>query len=144
MLASGEYNQSLPEVVSLMSQTDILITTHGANTWASIFMPKHAAVIEIYGPCGPTTWIDVMVEALMLKHKTEENPWDFRVPSLSAGNTTECESADHTPDFTIDITKLDEIIHSLALPKGVGDNFPLHWVYDWTSFHSHKVPNFKE
>jgi len=144
MLASGEYNQSLPEVVSLMSQTDILITTHGANTWASIFMPKHAAVIEIYGPCGPSTWIDVIVEALMLKHKTEENPWDFRVPSLLAGNTTECESADHTPDFTINITKLDEIIHSLALPKGVGDSFPLHWVYDWTSFDSHKVPNFKE
>lgn len=90
MLAQGLYNQSLPEVVSLMAQTNVYMTAHGANTWATVFMPKRSAVIEIYGPCGPATWLsNTIVPALELKHRTEGNPWGRRVALPLAGNTTE-------------------------------------------------------
>lgn len=133
LLKKGEFNQSLPQVVSLMAQTDILITPHGANTWATLFMPKHSAVIEVYGPCGPSTWLHTIVEALALKHKTEENPWAEKIPSPRAGNTTDCESALRTPDFSLNITKLAEIVQSLGYPNGPGDRMPLHWLYDRTT-----------
>ncbi|XP_024380065.1 uncharacterized protein [Physcomitrium patens] len=134
LLASGAYNQSLPEVVSLMAQTDVYITPHGANTWATLFMPKRAAVIEIYGPCGPTTWLaSTIVPALELKHMTQGNPWGERVAALSAGNTTECKSSYHTPHFTVDLAKLDEEIRSLRVPAGPGDRLPLYWLYNWST-----------
>jgi hypothetical protein len=134
MLAQGLYNQSLPEVVSLMAQTDVYITAHGANTWATVFMPKRSAVIEIYGPCGPATWLsNTIVPALELKHRTEGNPWGARVASPLAGNTTECRSALETPDFTIDIGKLENEIQSLRAVDGPGDRLPLHWLFDWST-----------
>ncbi|KAG6556141.1 hypothetical protein Mapa_002082 [Marchantia paleacea] len=134
LMASGKYNQSLPEAVSLFSQTDIFITPHGANTWTALFMPKHAAVIEIYGPCGPSTWLGTIIQAVGLKHSTKSNPYDKIIASPLAGNTTECEGALRTPDFTIDIPKLDHAIHKLALPMfGSRDRIPRHWLYDWTS-----------
>ena len=131
LLERGLYNQSLPEVVSLMAQTDVYITPHGANTWATIFMPKRSAVIEIYGPCGPGTWIsNTIVPALELKHRTEGNPWGARVASPRAGNTTECRSALETPDFTIEVGKLRDEILSLRAADGPGDRLPLHWLFD--------------
>ena len=134
MLAQGLYNQSLPEVVSLMAQTDVYITAHGANTWATVFMPKRSAVIEIYGPCGPATWLsNTIVPALELKHRTEGNPWGARVASPLAGNTTECRSALETPDFTIDIGKLEAEIQSLRAIDGPGDRLLFHWLFDWST-----------
>ncbi|KAG0613978.1 hypothetical protein M758_6G142200 [Ceratodon purpureus] len=127
------YNQSLPEVVSLMAQTDIYITPHGANTWATLFMPKRSAVIEILGPCGPGTWIsNTIAPALELKHRTDGNPWGERVASPRAGNTTDCKSALETPDFTIDVRKLQTELDSLRAIDGPGDTLPLHWLFNWT------------
>jgi len=134
MVETGVYNNTLPEVVSLMAQTDVLITPHGANTWATLFMPRRAAVIEIYGPCGPSTWIsNTIVPALQLKHVTEANPWGERIASPRAGNTTDCKDALITPDFTLDIAKLDDALKSLGMPAGPGDKLPLHWLYDWSA-----------
>ncbi|KAJ7528698.1 hypothetical protein O6H91_15G014700 [Diphasiastrum complanatum] len=133
LLANGEYNQTFPEVVSLFSQTDIFITVHGANTWASLFMPRGAAVIEIYGPCGPSSWLHTIVTALELKHSTESNPWKESFASARAGNTTNCEDALRTPDFSLDIEKLDRTIHELSQPSAPSDRIPLHWLYNWTA-----------
>lgn len=126
------WNGTVPEVVSLMAQTDVYITPHGANTWATVFMPERSAVIEIYGPCGPSTWIgETVVPALKLKHETEGNPWGVRVANARAGNTTECQSALETPDFTIDVQKLREILMlRLRTVDGPGDRLPLHWLFD--------------
>ncbi|EFJ19853.1 hypothetical protein SELMODRAFT_444031 [Selaginella moellendorffii] len=131
LLSDKRYNQTMPEAVALFSHTDVLVTVHGANTWATMFMPRRAAVIEIYGPCGPGTWIDNVARALDLKHDTTSNPWRDKVASPLAGNTTQCEGAIQTPDFTLDTIKLDEAIAKLALPTGPLDRIPLHWLYDW-------------
>ncbi|CAM6087375.1 unnamed protein product [Calypogeia fissa] len=129
LMAAGEYNQSLPEVVSLLSQTDIFITVHGANTWATLFMPKHSGVIEIEGPCGPSSWIELIVDAVGLKHE-RSNPWGERVASPVAGNVTECKGPYETPDFTVDIQKLQYAIHQIALPTfGFNDILTRHWLH---------------
>lgn len=131
LLADGEYNQSFPEVVSLFSQTDIFITVHGANTWAALFMPKYSGVIEIEGPCGPSTWLNLIAKAVDLKHD-RSNPWGEAVPTPDAGNVTECDGPYKTPDFTVDLRKLDVAILGLALPTfGFDDVIPRHWLYKW-------------
>lgn len=119
MMRNGEYNQTIPEVVTLMAQTDVYITPHGANTWATLFLPERAVVIEIYGPCGPQSWIhESIVPALDLKHDVDGNPWGVKVANRRAGNTTECKSALETPDFSVDVGKLARVMKRLGVVKG--------------------------
>ncbi|KAL3689610.1 hypothetical protein R1sor_015919 [Riccia sorocarpa] len=131
LMEKGVFNLSLPEVVSLMSETDILITPYGANTWAALFMPKHAAVIEVnVPPCGPTTWIERIAEAVELKVLTKS-----KAGASSPGNTSspECKGVLETPDFNINIAELDRDILHLALPLfGNRDTIPRHWLHDWS------------
>ncbi|KAL2631704.1 hypothetical protein R1flu_016390 [Riccia fluitans] len=127
LMEKGLYNQSLPEVVSLFSETDILITTYGVKTWAALFMPKHAAVIEVNVPsCGSTEWIQTIAEAVELKLSSKSK--------AGVGNTTECKEVQlKTRDSNINIHELDREIHQLALPLfGNKDKIPHHWLHDWS------------
>ncbi|BBN06019.1 hypothetical protein MPTK1_3g17740 [Marchantia polymorpha subsp. ruderalis] len=142
MLASGQTNYSFPEVVRLFTQTDILVIAHGANTWATFLLPDGAGVVEIIGPCNWSsynytdlsavhTWMHVNAAACKLKHDLS-NPFEEVVPNIERGNTTECLNPyNGVPDYTIDLRKLGDIIHSFAYPDRPGDHLTQHWLYDW-------------
>ncbi|KAL2633221.1 hypothetical protein R1flu_004700 [Riccia fluitans] len=144
MLASGETNYSFPEVIRLFTRTDILVIAHGANTWPTFLLPDGAGVVEIIGPCNwssknysdltvPHTWMHVNAAACRLKHDLS-NPFHRSVPNPDRGNTTQCLDPFHgVPDYTVDLEKLEEIIHSLAYPDRAGDRLTQHWLYDWDS-----------
>ncbi|KAL3694500.1 hypothetical protein R1sor_008151 [Riccia sorocarpa] len=144
MLSSGETNYSFPEVIRLFTQTDILVIAHGANTWPTFLLPEGAAVVEIIGPCNwsasnysdltvPHTWMHVNAAACGLKHDFS-NPFHRSIPNPLRGNTTQClDPFDGVPDYTIDLEKLEEIIHSFAYPDRPGDRLTQHWLYDWDS-----------
>lgn len=142
MLATGQTSYDFPCVFSTLSQTDILVIAHGANTWATFCLPLGAAVVEIFGPCNWSgynhsdlsfmhSWMHVNAQSLDLKHDIS-NPFGAAVPNPSRGNTTECRDPfTGVPDYTIDTSKVARIIASFGYPTLPGDRLTYHWLHDW-------------
>lgn len=128
MFARGEATYDFPTIIYLMSQSDVFVVAHGANTWNAIFLPENSLIIEIFGPCNwfhsnytdirvLHTWIHPIAQAVHLKHDLS-NPFKDSIPNPSRGNTTKCiEPISHVPDYTIDVFKFRKIFQSLCSPS---------------------------
>ncbi|MCO5562581.1 hypothetical protein L7F22_016209 [Adiantum nelumboides] len=149
LLLSHQVDYTFTRLVSLFSQTDILVIAHGAITWLAMFMPLGSGVIEIFGPCDwwkpkghfddPTlhmrSWVAPLTQAVHIKHDLS-NPYRESVPNPQRGNTTLCiNPGKGVPDYTIDPPKLRQVIDSFAYPRQPGDRLTLHWLYDWGLAH---------
>ncbi|KAH7445575.1 hypothetical protein KP509_01G015400 [Ceratopteris richardii] len=146
MLLSNQTDYTFPRLVSLFSQTDLLVIAHGAMTVGAVFLPIGAGMVEVFGPCDwwkprdryndsndPKSWVAPLTHSVHVKHDLS-NPFRDSVANPKRGNTTLCiDPAKGVPDYTIDLSKLAKAVNSFACPQAPGDRLTLHWLHDWST-----------
>ncbi|XP_052782042.1 uncharacterized protein LOC128218417 [Mya arenaria] len=95
---------SMKDQLTLISRTDILIGMHGAGLTHTLFLPKHAGLIELYPNYWPTA--NVHFQAMARWRNLKYLQWQNTDPSNERANK-------YTVINTNDVVEMVEDIHAL-------------------------------